>query len=127
MPEDVPQSCLVEGGGFAFDVLVVQYLSTQAVEEHHDAEVPAEVGGIHDEVGGPYFLGGVCRRSDLPDMALDGFGAALVTDGQLCERLLAVDVLLQQLAGRREFGDGQVLLAGGTFISLPAVFTTVFD
>ncbi|OAM26664.1 hypothetical protein A7P95_07810 [Eikenella longinqua] len=60
-------------------------------------------------------------------MALDGFGAALVTDGQLCERLLAVDVLLQQLAGRREFGDGQVLLAGGTFISLPAVFTAVLN
>ena len=55
------------------------------------------------------------------------FVAALITFRDLCIGLFEVYVFVQQTVITERFGSGRELMAGRALISLPAIFTTVFD
>lgn len=60
-------------------------------------------------------------------LATDGFGAALIALCDLCTGLFEVDAFVQQTVVVDRFESGKELVADRTFISLPTVFTAVFD
>ena len=86
-----------------FDCLHKQGFPSDAVHQHHHAEIAPEIGGIHDDVG----FGGL--RVVLPDLrllqaAVDGLATASVLRGKLCSGLFSYAigcpklVVLQALA-----------------------------
>ena len=110
-----------------FDCLHKQGLPSDAVHQHHHAEIAPEIGGIHDDVG---FFG---QRVALPDLhtakaAIDGFAAASILLGKLRGRLFARAIGCPKLIILKALAAVELLAAGMAFITLSSIAPPVlFD
>ena len=84
LAEEKLETCRIVLGGFVSDVLQMEDLAVQTVEKHHDSEVSAKVGGVHDDVGDQRAMlrGAAERVCCLMDSTLDGFQTALMAGSQ---------------------------------------------
>ena len=99
----------VKGVSFVFDFDNGQSLFADAVEQNHDAECAAEVGGVYHNVGAGW-------RDKLC------FGGG----GRLCCGLFACGITMPQLLRIDVFTAAETFAATVAFVTLPAVLFAVF-
>ena len=96
-----------------------------AVVQNHDAVLPAEVGGIHEDIGRLSHGKIGCCLCFL-QMAADGFTAASKAFGQLFCGLFALGVELPKLFGVQPVSSLKLLMTTLASITLLAVSGAVF-
>lgn len=99
--------------------------AVQAAHECRDAERAAKTGGVHDDVG-HRLRALLLLQAALSEVPPDGFNAALVLLFGLRASLFVADISMKQFTVIEAFGEGKILVAAGTFISLPTIFAAVF-
>ena len=113
--------------GFVFDFADGQGFAADAVEQNHDAERTAEVGGVHDDVG-CFGSNEVRFNLNLFEMSQNGLPAASVSFGELCGGLFAYGIGLPECLWIEPFAAIEVFVAALAFVLLDALmFSVLFD
>ena len=104
-----------------------QGLPSDAVHQHHHAEIPPEIGGVHDDVG--FFR----QRVALPGLhttkaAVDGLATASVLRGKLCRGLFSCAIGCPELVVLQALAATELPAAVVAFVALLTIAPPVlFD